>query len=129
MGSTNYDWASLVMVRCSPPITPTPTNTGNFTRWMGAENPRNDWWHLNNPLNCGLNDGSADGEGSYANLDIAATETAQVLSQSNMAPIANALRADASLALGLNTHDGVLTNAPVAESLGYESQPLADVLG
>ena len=98
MGSTNYDWASLVMVRCNPPITPTASNTGNFTRWMGAENPRNDWWHLNNPLNCGLNDGSADGAGSYPNLDYAATETARVLSQGNMSPIADALRSNASTA-------------------------------
>jgi alanine dehydrogenase len=39
-----------------------------------------------------------------------------------------ALRADHSLALGLNTHDGQLTNAPVAEAHGYSSMALADVL-
>lgn len=99
MGNTNYDWAALVMSRCSPPITPTVTNTGNFTRWMGAENPPHQWWHLNNPLNCGLNDGSADGEGSYPSLDFAATETAKVLSQSNMRNIYNALATSASTAV------------------------------
>ncbi|MCW2645187.1 MAG: L-alanine dehydrogenase [Pseudonocardiales bacterium] len=40
----------------------------------------------------------------------------------------DALRADAALALGLNTHEGVLTNAPVAEAHGYESVSLDEVL-
>ncbi len=40
----------------------------------------------------------------------------------------NALRADSALALGLNTHAGDLTNAPVGSALGYESVPVADVL-
>jgi alanine dehydrogenase len=39
-----------------------------------------------------------------------------------------ALRRDNALALGLNTHEGQLTNAPVAEAHGYESVELADVL-
>jgi len=40
----------------------------------------------------------------------------------------DALRADEALALGLNTHDGQLTNAPVAEAHGYISRQLAEVL-
>lgn len=40
----------------------------------------------------------------------------------------DALRADPSLALGLNTFDGALTNAPVATAHGLEYRPLADVL-
>jgi alanine dehydrogenase len=40
----------------------------------------------------------------------------------------DALRADHSLALGLNTHDGALANAPVAEAHGYTAVPLTDVL-
>jgi alanine dehydrogenase len=40
----------------------------------------------------------------------------------------DALRADAALALGLNTHEGQLTNGPVAEAHGYTAVPLADVL-
>jgi alanine dehydrogenase len=40
-----------------------------------------------------------------------------------------ALRADHSLALGLNTHAGSLTNGPVAEAHGLESVPLEAVLG
>ena len=40
----------------------------------------------------------------------------------------DALRADGALALGLNTHGGQLTNAPVAQAHGYTSRPLAEVL-
>ncbi|HET9078746.1 MAG TPA: alanine dehydrogenase [Acidimicrobiales bacterium] len=39
-----------------------------------------------------------------------------------------ALRADPALALGLNTHAGALTNAPVAAAHGYQSVPLESVL-
>ncbi|MGA8993508.1 MAG: alanine dehydrogenase [Nocardioidaceae bacterium] len=39
-----------------------------------------------------------------------------------------ALRADASLALGLNTHAGRVTNGPVAEAHGLEQVTVADVL-
>src|ERR687890_1057182 len=39
-----------------------------------------------------------------------------------------ACRADASLALGLNTHAGQLTYAPVAEAHGLEAAPLTSVL-
>jgi alanine dehydrogenase len=40
-----------------------------------------------------------------------------------------ALKADPALALGLNTHDGLVTNAPVAQAHGLEHWELADVLG
>jgi alanine dehydrogenase len=40
----------------------------------------------------------------------------------------DALRADAALAGGLNTHDGRLTNAPVAAAHGYESVSAAQTL-
>ena len=40
-----------------------------------------------------------------------------------------ACRDDRSLALGLNTHAGAVTNAPVAEAHGLESVPLDGVLG
>ncbi|MFI6477089.1 alanine dehydrogenase [Nonomuraea sp. NPDC050663] len=39
-----------------------------------------------------------------------------------------ALRADAALALGLNTHAGALTNEPVAEALGLPYTPVSEVL-
>jgi alanine dehydrogenase len=41
---------------------------------------------------------------------------------------AGALRADPALALGLNTHGSVLTNAPVATAHALSFRPLADVL-
>jgi alanine dehydrogenase len=40
-----------------------------------------------------------------------------------------ALKADPALALGLNTYDGLITNAPVAQAHGLEHRELADVLG
>src|SRR5579862_2262433 len=40
----------------------------------------------------------------------------------------DALRADHALALGLNTHEGQLTNAPVADAHGYDSVALDTVL-
>ena len=40
----------------------------------------------------------------------------------------DALRADPALAGGLNTHDGHVTNAPVAAAHGYQSVPVADIL-
>jgi alanine dehydrogenase len=39
-----------------------------------------------------------------------------------------ALRRDHALALGLNTHEGQLTNAPVAEAHGYTPVALDGVL-
>ena len=39
-----------------------------------------------------------------------------------------ALRADAALARGLNTHDGQLTSAPVARAHGYDCVPVAEAL-
>src|SRR5512132_3584617 len=40
-----------------------------------------------------------------------------------------ALKADPALALGLNTHNGMITNTPVAQAHGLEHRELADVLG
>jgi alanine dehydrogenase len=40
----------------------------------------------------------------------------------------DALRADAALALGLNTHEGAVTYGPVAEAHGMPTVPLAEVL-
>jgi alanine dehydrogenase len=40
----------------------------------------------------------------------------------------DALRADRALAGGLSTHEGELTNAPVAQAHGYESVPVESVL-
>ncbi|MFG3436071.1 alanine dehydrogenase [Nonomuraea sp. NPDC047897] len=40
----------------------------------------------------------------------------------------DALRADAGLAGGLNTHGGLLTNVPVGQALGLPVTPVADIL-
>jgi alanine dehydrogenase len=40
-----------------------------------------------------------------------------------------ALREDRPLALGLNTHEGQLTNAAVAEAHGYQAVTVDDVVG
>ncbi|MBG6095818.1 alanine dehydrogenase [Nocardioides luteus] len=40
-----------------------------------------------------------------------------------------ACRDDHTLALGLNTHAGKLTNRPVGEAVGIDTEPLEDVLG
>jgi alanine dehydrogenase len=39
-----------------------------------------------------------------------------------------ALRTDAGLVGGLNTHDGRLTNGPVAEALGLPFTPVAELV-
>jgi alanine dehydrogenase len=41
----------------------------------------------------------------------------------------DALKADPALALGLNTHDGMITNGPVAQAHGLPHRELSDVLG
>jgi alanine dehydrogenase len=41
----------------------------------------------------------------------------------------DALKADPALAHGLNTHDGIITNGPVAQAHGLKHRELADVLG
>jgi alanine dehydrogenase len=40
----------------------------------------------------------------------------------------DALRVDASLAKGLNTHGGEVTYAAVAEAFGLETRPVASLL-
>jgi alanine dehydrogenase len=40
----------------------------------------------------------------------------------------DALRADNALAGGLNTHEGTLTNAPVAQAHGYQSLTVSSAL-
>jgi hypothetical protein len=72
----------------------TLNNIQNIERWMVAEEPSSDWFDRNNPLNASLGTGSSDGTGSYANLSVAAQETAAMLTQSNMSGILDALQGD-----------------------------------
>ena len=69
-GSTNYDWARLVMAIGGWPAS--ESNVTVFTRWMRQENGPDNWWNRNNPLNNGWGSGGGGGLGSYDNLLIAA---------------------------------------------------------
>lgn len=90
----NYDWAITMMSRCRvvPPLT--AATEGCVVRWMAAENPPSLWYWKNNPLN--VADFVTDSQ-AFPSLDAAATATAQVLSQDNMAIILNSLVAGGNL--------------------------------
>ena len=49
---------------------------------MDSEEPVNDWWNRNNPLNNGLGSGGGAGLGSYSNLLVAAHYVALNLEES-----------------------------------------------
>ena len=68
-------------------------------------------------------------------MGVAPFTQAQVIQEVLAAPVTQwaggqgqALRDDRSLALGLNTHAGGLTNHPVGEAHGIKSLALEDVL-
>jgi hypothetical protein len=76
-GSTNYDWARLVLAIGGWPST--ESNVTVFVRWMRQENGTDNWWNRNNPLNNGWGSGGGGGLGSYDNLLIAAQNCAAAL--------------------------------------------------
>ncbi len=76
-GGTNYDWAKLVLVLGSFPMT--ESNVTVLTRWMRQENGADNWWNRNNPLNNGWGSGGGGGTGSYDSLVIAAENAAAAL--------------------------------------------------
>ncbi|UFS59181.1 hypothetical protein [Subtercola endophyticus] len=76
-GSTNRDWATLVMFLAGFPTT--DSNVTVMMRWMRQENGPNDWWNRNNPLNNGWGSGGGSGFGSYDNLVTAAVNCAEAL--------------------------------------------------
>ena len=92
---TASDWASQVLSDLGAPVS--QNNINNILHWMVAEEPGSDWFDRNNPLNSSLNTGSSDGTGSYGSLSDAAQATAQMIQQSNMSGIHQALSSDASL--------------------------------
>lgn len=93
---TQLDWAGLVLAYADPPLPVTLNNEQNITRWMAAEQPPTNWWNgwTLNPLD--VEDFVSDGF-SFASLNAAAMATAQVLSQSNMRGIYDALAANAPI--------------------------------
>ena len=95
-GGTNYDWAKLVLLDGSFPVT--DANVTVMTRWMRQENGADDWWNRNNPLNNGLGSGGGGGTGTYANLQIAATYLAANLRRPMFASVATLFDANAPTA-------------------------------
>ncbi|SKA99018.1 hypothetical protein SAMN06295879_2652 [Agreia bicolorata] len=76
-GSTNRDWAELVLLLGDFPRT--DDNITVMLRWMRQENGPDNWWNRNNPLNNGWGSGGNSGLGSYDNLVIAAENAAEAL--------------------------------------------------
>jgi hypothetical protein len=92
-GMSQSQWAQLVLQHIGAPVT--QNNIDNLMRWMTAEEPTNNWFNRNNPLNASVGTGTVDGTGSYATLEIGAQYTAGMIDQSNMSGIKQALMADA----------------------------------
>ncbi|MEA9985635.1 hypothetical protein [Subtercola sp. RTI3] len=76
-GTTNRDWATLVLALAGFPLS--DTNITVMLRWMRQENGTDDWWNRNNPLNNGWGSGGGSGFGSYDTLVTAAANCAEAL--------------------------------------------------
>jgi hypothetical protein len=76
-GTTNRDWATLVLFLAGFPTT--ESNVTVMLRWMRQENGPDDWWLRNNPLNNGWGSGGGSGLGSYDNLVTAAENVGNAL--------------------------------------------------
>lgn len=68
--STNFDWAKVVLAEGSWPVC--GNNVTVLTQWMASEEPPDNWYDRNNPLNNGDGSGGGSGLGSYDNLVTAA---------------------------------------------------------
>ncbi|MEP6477908.1 MAG: hypothetical protein ABJB03_00825 [Rhodoglobus sp.] len=92
---TNYDWAKMVLLFGSFPMS--DTNVTVLTRWMRQENGPDNWFNRNNPLNNGWGSGGGGGTGTYDSLVIAAQNAADALhSVPGYSGIVDALAASAS---------------------------------
>src|SRR5208283_59683 len=108
--ATNQIWATTLLVDAGLPTT--SNNIDNVMRWMVNEEPASNWWDRNNPLNASLGTSASDGTGSYPSLTVGAQYTAAMLRQQNMAPIFNALAANAPPA----TFGAAVISSPWASS-------------
>jgi len=108
--ASNQIWATTLLVDAGLPTT--SNNIDNVMRWMVNEEPASNWWDRNNPLNASLGTSASDGTGSYPSLTIGAQYTAAMLRQQNMAPIFNALAANAPPA----TFGAAVISSPWASS-------------
>ncbi len=97
-GSTNRDWAELVLYLAGFPVS--ESNVTVMLRWMRQENGPDDWWLRNNPLNNGWGSGGGSGLGSYDNLVTAAQN------------VGNALHGNSGYAAIV---EGFSTSAPTAQ--------------
>jgi hypothetical protein len=93
-GETEEQWSQGLLADIGAPDT--VNNEDNILQWMTAEEPTDNWFDRNNPLNASLGTSSTSGLGSYPNLQVADQETADMIEQTNMSGIANALRSNAS---------------------------------
>lgn len=94
---TNYDWAKLVLLDGSWPMS--DNNVTVLLRWMRQENGADNWWNRDNPLNNSFGAPGAGGTGSNPNLIVAAQHAAQALQRGaggGYAGIVASLAADAS---------------------------------
>lgn len=109
---SNRSWAQLVLRDVGVPET--SVNIDNMTRWMTAENPPASWWGKNNPLNASgpAGAGGSAGLGSFPDLTAAATATAKIINQTNMAGIKKAFAANANA----NDFSTAVVKSPWAES-------------
>jgi hypothetical protein len=89
---TQQNWATAVLTDAGLPVT--QNNINNIMRWMVAEEPANNWFDRNNPLNASLGTTASDGTASYTNLATGASYTAKMIQQSNMSGIYQALQSD-----------------------------------
>ncbi|QDZ15756.1 hypothetical protein [Humibacter ginsenosidimutans] len=115
-GTTNIDWAALVLQDGGFPVT--PNNLTVMLQWMDSENDPNSWWLRNNPLNNGLGSGGGAGFGSYHNLTIAASYVAQQLHRDLFSGIAQAFAANSPVSVSVQA----IIDSPWAGShYGYGS--------
>lgn len=107
-GTTNVDWAALVLQDGKFPVT--PNNLTVMLQWMDSENDPHSWWLRNNPLNNGLGSGGGAGFGSYDNLTIAASYVAQQLRRDLFSGIAQAFDSNAPVSVSVQA----IINSPWA---------------
>jgi hypothetical protein len=96
-GTTNIDWAALVLQDGHFPVT--PNNLTVMLQWMDSENDPHSWWLRNNPLNNGLGSGGGSGLGSYDNLSTAANYVAIQLRRDLFSGIAQAFDANSPVSV------------------------------
>lgn len=86
-------WADLVLEDISAPTT--QNNEQNMMRWMTAEEPTDNWFDDNNPLNTSWGHPGSQGLNTYPDLTQGAIATADTLDQNWYVAVVQALRANA----------------------------------